>query len=177
MNADRTNADGIVEQLARQDYCHCAASQEWIAVEPEEEKSFKAYWDNLAEDENFKTTPAASGGFCSFPPARPTAATERRRGLSLHGEIRHRLQTGAESFAVCRRGFIHHPLLQRIVATDIAMMRPGWRPIGSMRSIFISFGSRRKRQQQPNHLRHSSGRHGVDLHAFYSERGHAAGGI
>ncbi|WOA53820.1 2OG-Fe dioxygenase family protein [Dickeya solani] len=125
MNADRTNADGIIEQLARQDYCHCAASQEWIAVEPEEENSFKAYWDNLAEDENFKNYTCRERRILRFfhQPGRPLQLnTDADYRSTVKYDIDYK--PGPNHLQYAEEGFIHHPLLQRIVATDIAMMRP-----------------------------------------------------
>ncbi len=161
MNANRFNvggmADGITEQLRQQGYCHLHASQEWIAVEPEEEQSFKAYWDNLVEDENFKNYTRRERRILRFF-CHPDRSLQLNTDADYCSTVTYNIDynAGPNRLQYAEAGFIHHPLLQRIVATDMAMIRP-W--LAAEQSYAIDIHQFRVRAEKGNNSPTTSGIH------------------
>jgi hypothetical protein len=117
------NIQQISRQLSQNHYCHARDFAKLISCEPGQADSFRAYWANLVRDEAFKDYTHRERRilrYRSLPGGQLQLDRNPEYSSSVTYPINYRKGVNVLSYA--EEGFINHPLLQQILATDIAVV-------------------------------------------------------
>ncbi|PMV25224.1 MULTISPECIES: 2OG-Fe dioxygenase family protein [unclassified Pseudomonas] len=120
MNISQISADLRVHQ-----YCHCRDFRRLISIEPGEEQSFRAYWSNLVRDEAFKAYTHRERRILRYR-LLPSGQLQIDRNAAFKSSVTYPVnyRQGVNNLSYCEDGFIEHPLLQKLLATDLAVIGP-----------------------------------------------------
>jgi hypothetical protein len=115
----------ISAHLREYQYCHRRDFRELIAVEPGEEQSFRAYWSNLVRDEAFKEYTHRERRILRYR-LLPSGQLQIDRNAAFKSSVTYAIKyrQGVNHLSYCEEGFIEHPLLQKLLATDLAVIGP-----------------------------------------------------
>ncbi|MDR0217439.1 MAG: 2OG-Fe dioxygenase family protein [Enterobacteriaceae bacterium] len=115
----------ISAHLINEHYCHIPGFSELISYQQEEVETFKRQWDNLVLDQNFKNYTHRERRILRYH-YHPGAANPLQINLdnayqsSVTYDIEY--QKGANQLSYAEQTFIDHPMMQRIIATDIGIL-------------------------------------------------------
>ncbi|WP_242169319.1 MULTISPECIES: 2OG-Fe dioxygenase family protein [unclassified Pseudomonas] len=112
-------------QLRDHHYCHRRDFRELLAVEPGEEQSFRAYWANLVRDEAFKEYTHRERRILRYR-LLPSRQLQIDRNTAFESPVTYavKYRQGVNHLSYCEEGFIEHPLLRKLLATDLAVIAP-----------------------------------------------------
>jgi hypothetical protein len=116
---------GICAQLREQHYCHRRDFSELINVEPAEEQSFRAYWANLVRDEAFKAYTHRERRILRYRLS-PSRQLQIDRSTAFKSPVTYAInyRQGVNHLSYSEEGFIEHPLMRKLLATDLAVIAP-----------------------------------------------------
>lgn len=115
----------ITAHLREHQYCHRRDFRELIAVEPGEEQSFRAYWGNLVRDEAFKDYTHRERRILRYR-LLPSRQLQIDRNTAFESPVTYAVnyRQGVNHLSYCEEGFIEHPLMQKLLAIDLAVIEP-----------------------------------------------------
>ena len=115
----------ISAQLRDHHYCHRRDFRTLVKVEPDEERSFRAYWDNLVRDEAFRTYTHRERRILRYR-LLPSRQLQIDRNAAFKSTVTYAVnyRQGVNHLSYCEEGFIEHPLMQKLLATDLAIIAP-----------------------------------------------------
>ena len=119
------NISQISAHLREHHYCHHRDFHELISVEPGEEQSFRAYWSNLVRDEAFKEYTHRERRILRYR-LLPSGQLRIDRNTEFKSPVTYAIKyrQGVNHLSYCEDGFIEHPLLQKLLATDLTVIGP-----------------------------------------------------
>ncbi|MGZ0716985.1 2OG-Fe dioxygenase family protein [Pseudomonas palleroniana] len=115
----------ISAHLSQHHYWHGRHFRELLHIEREEEHSFRAYWSNLVRDEAFREYTYRERRILRYRLA-PNGHLQMDRDANYASSVVYPIEyrQGVNALSYSEEGFISHPLLQRLLATDIAAIGP-----------------------------------------------------
>ncbi|VVQ10094.1 hypothetical protein PS918_05172 [Pseudomonas fluorescens] len=115
----------ISAHLREHHFCHRRDFRELISIEPGEEESFRAYWSNLVRDEAFKEYTHRERRILRYR-LLPSQQLQIDRNAAYKSSVTYAIKyrQGVNHLSYCEDGFIEHPLLQKLLATDLAVIGP-----------------------------------------------------
>ncbi|KPU60682.1 2OG-Fe dioxygenase family protein [Pseudomonas fluorescens] len=115
----------ISAHLREHHYCHARDFRELIPIEPGEEDSFRAYWSNLVQDEAFKEYTHRERRILRYR-LLPSRQLQLDRNAEFKSSVTYAIKyrQGVNHLSYCEDGFISHPLMQKLLATDLAVIGP-----------------------------------------------------
>ncbi|WP_207848118.1 MULTISPECIES: 2OG-Fe dioxygenase family protein [unclassified Pseudomonas] len=115
----------LYERLTQHHYCHEPDFNELIRIAPGDRETFQAYWANLMRDDAFKDYTHRERRILRYR-LLPSGQLQMDRNAeytsSVVYPVNYRQGTNALSYA--EEGFIAHPVLQQLLAADIALIGP-----------------------------------------------------
>ena len=126
----------ISAHLRDHHYCHRRDYGALIGVEPGQEQSFRAYWANLVRDEAFKAYTHRERRILRYR-LLPSRQLQLDRNTAFTSPVTYAVnyRQGVNHLSYCEDGFIEHPLMQKLLATDLAVIaHPRERGTGEYRS-------------------------------------------
>lgn len=111
--------------LREHHYCHRRDFGQLLKVEPGEEQSFRAYWANLVRDEAFKAYTHRERRILRYRLS-PTRQLQIDRNSAFKSPVTYAVnyRQGVNHLSYSEEGFIEHPLMQKLLATDLAVLEP-----------------------------------------------------
>ncbi|MFM9487637.1 2OG-Fe dioxygenase family protein [Pseudomonas monachiensis] len=115
----------ISAHLREHHYCHVRDFRELIPIEPGEEESFRAYWSNLVQDEAFKEYTHRKRRILRYR-LLPSRQLRLDRNAEFKSSVTYAIKyrKGVNHLSYCEDGFIKHSLMQKLLATDLAVIGP-----------------------------------------------------
>jgi len=115
----------ISNSLKQQHYCHAPDFRELIHVAPGEVDSFRHYWSNLVLDEAFKEYTYRQRRILRYR-LLPSRQLEMDRNPAFKSPVTYAVnyRQGVNLLSYAEESFIAHPVLQQVVAADIAVVGP-----------------------------------------------------
>ncbi|MBD2801239.1 2OG-Fe dioxygenase family protein [Xenorhabdus sp. M] len=115
----------ISAQLMNEHYCHIPHFNKLISHDPETMNTFKAHWNGLVLDENFKNYTHRERRILRYY-YRPYAEQplQLNRDAAYHSSMNYKIEykQGVNQLDYANEAFITHPIMQNILATDIAIL-------------------------------------------------------
>ncbi|PHM47824.1 2OG-Fe dioxygenase family protein [Xenorhabdus miraniensis] len=115
----------ISARLINEHYCHIPHFSEFIFCDPQEIRTFKEHWNQLVLDQNFKDYTHRERRILRYyyhpdtgTPLQLNRDTEYRSSITYDIEYK----KGANQLNYAEEAFITHPIMQGILATDIAIL-------------------------------------------------------
>ncbi|MCC8366165.1 2OG-Fe dioxygenase family protein [Xenorhabdus sp. PB61.4] len=115
----------ISAQLMDEHYCHIPHFDELISYYEEDARTFKNYWNNLKLDQNFKNYTHRERRILRYyyypgmeNPLQLNRDSEYRSSVIYNVEY----TKGVNQLSYAEEGFINHPIMQRILSTNIAIL-------------------------------------------------------
>ncbi|MDN7139918.1 2OG-Fe dioxygenase family protein [Pseudomonas sp. JQ170] len=115
----------ISAHLREHHYCHIRDFRALVPIEPGEEDSFRAYWSNLVRDEAFKAYTHRERRILRYR-LLPSRQLQLDRNAAFESAVTYAItyRQGVNHLSYCEEGFLSHPLLHRLLATDLAVIGP-----------------------------------------------------
>ncbi|PHM36564.1 2OG-Fe dioxygenase family protein [Xenorhabdus innexi] len=115
----------ISTQLANSHYCHIPYFSELISYDEDEARVFKNSWNNLVLDQNFKNYTHRERRILRYHyhpgmenPLQINRDSEYRSSVTYDVEY----TKGSNKLSYSEEHFIHHPIMQHVLSTDIAIL-------------------------------------------------------
>ncbi|MBD2816240.1 2OG-Fe dioxygenase family protein [Xenorhabdus sp. Flor] len=115
----------ISARLMNNHYCHIPHFSELISYQEEEADTFKNQWDNLVLDQNFKNYTHRERRilrYCYHPDTENPLQLNRNSKYQSPVTYDIEYKKGANQLRYSEETFITHPIMQHILATDIAIL-------------------------------------------------------
>lgn len=111
--------------LREHHFCHRPDFRELVNAEPGEEQSFRAYWDNLVRDEAFRTYTHRERRILRYR-LLPSRQLQIDRNTAFKSPVTYAVnyRQGVNHLSYSEEGFIEHPLMHKLLATDLAVIAP-----------------------------------------------------
>ena len=115
----------ISAHLREHQYCHRRDFRELIDVQPGDQQSFRAYWNNLVRDEAFRAYTHRERRILRYRLS-PSRQLQIDRDAAFNSTVTYAVnyRQGVNHLSYCEEGFIEHPLMQKLLATDLAVIAP-----------------------------------------------------
>ena len=115
----------ISAHLREHHFCHRPDFRELVKVEPGEEQSFRGYWDNLVRDEAFRTYTHRERRILRYR-LLPSRQLQIDTNAAFKSPVTYAVnyRQGVNHLSYSEEGFIEHPLMQKLLATDLAVITP-----------------------------------------------------
>jgi hypothetical protein len=115
----------ISAHLRQHPYCHRRDFRELIAIEPGDAQSFRAYWSNLVRDEAFKEYTHRERRILRYR-LLPSRQLQIDRNAEFKSSVTYpiKYRQGVNALSYCEEGFIDHPVMQQLLAADLAVITP-----------------------------------------------------
>lgn len=115
----------ISAHLRDHHYCHRRDYGALIGIEPGQEQSFRAYWANLVRDEAFMAYTHRERRILRYR-LLPSRQLQLDRNTAFTSPVTYAVnyRQGVNYLSYCEDGFIEHPLMQKLLATDLAVIAP-----------------------------------------------------
>jgi len=119
------NTQQISARLLEQRYCHYRDFAALVAAGPGEVQSFCAYWANLVRDEAFKEYTHRERRILRYRLS-PGRQLQIDRNAAYTSTVTYAVnyRQGVNHLSYCEDGFIEHPLMRKVLATDLAIIGP-----------------------------------------------------
>ncbi|WP_338803693.1 2OG-Fe dioxygenase family protein [Xenorhabdus griffiniae] len=115
----------ISARLMNEHYCHIPHFSELISRDSEEIKTFKDYWNELVLDQNFKDYTHRERRILRYyyHPDEENPL-QLNRDNKYHSSVTYDIEykKGSNQLSYVKETFITHPIMQHILATDIAIL-------------------------------------------------------
>ncbi|MGC5701706.1 2OG-Fe dioxygenase family protein [Pseudomonas sp. NFXW11] len=113
----------ISAHLSQHHYWHGRHFRELIHIEADEEQSFRAYWSNLVRDEAFKEYTHRERRILRYR-LLPCGQLQMDRNAEYKSSVVYPInyRQGVNALTYSEDGFIAHPIMQQLLATDIAAL-------------------------------------------------------
>ncbi|WP_426134674.1 2OG-Fe dioxygenase family protein [Pseudomonas sp. PWP3-1b2] len=115
----------VSSHLREHHYCHQRDFRRLVTVGPGEEQSFRAYWANLVRDEAFQTYTHRERRILRYR-LLPSRQLQIDRNAAFKSPVTYAVtyRQGVNHLSYCEDGFVEHPLMQKLLATDLAVIGP-----------------------------------------------------
>lgn len=115
----------ISAHLREHRYCHRRDFRELIDAQPGDEQSFRAYWNNLVRDEAFRAYTHRERRILRYRLS-PSRQLQIDRDAAFKSTVTYAVnyRQGVNHLSYCEEGFIEHPLMRKLLATDLAVIAP-----------------------------------------------------
>ncbi|PKH13013.1 2OG-Fe dioxygenase family protein [Pseudomonas fluorescens] len=115
----------VSAHLREHHYCHRPDFGELVSVEAGEEQSFRAYWANLVRDEAFKAYTHRERRILRYRLS-PSRQLQIDRSTAFKSPVTYAVnyRQGVNHLSYSEEGFIEHPLMRKLLATDLAVIAP-----------------------------------------------------
>ena len=115
----------ISAHLREHQYCHRRDFRELIDAQPGDEQSFRAYWNNLVRDEAFRAYTHRERRILRYRLS-PSRQLQIDRDAAFKSTVTYAVnyRQGVNHLSYCEEGFIEHPLMRKLLATDLAVIAP-----------------------------------------------------
>ncbi|VVP88875.1 hypothetical protein PS925_01188 [Pseudomonas fluorescens] len=113
----------ISEHLRQHHYCHDRHIRALIDIAPGEQESFRAYWSNLVRDDAFKDYTHRERRILRYRRL-PCGELEMDRNAEYTSSVVYPVnyRQGTNTLSYAEDGFIAHPVLQQLLAVDMAVI-------------------------------------------------------
>ncbi|MCK3832717.1 2OG-Fe dioxygenase family protein [Pseudomonas fluorescens] len=115
----------ISAHLREHQYCHRRDFRELIDAQPGDEQSFRTYWNNLVRDEAFRAYTHRERRILRYRLS-PSRQLQIDRDAAFKSTVTYAVnyRQGVNHLSYCEEGFIEHPLMRKLLATDLAVIAP-----------------------------------------------------
>ncbi|MGZ0714884.1 2OG-Fe dioxygenase family protein [Pseudomonas palleroniana] len=115
----------ISADLREHHYCHRRNFRELIEIEPGEENSFRAYWNNLVRDEAFRAYTHRERRILRYRLS-PSRQLHINRDAAFKSPVTYAIEyrQGVNHLSYCEESFIDHSLTRKLLAVDLALIEP-----------------------------------------------------
>ncbi|QBF29040.1 hypothetical protein EXN22_08155 [Pseudomonas tructae] len=115
----------ISSSLQQHHYCHVPDFRELIDIPPAAAESFRAHWEDLVRDEAFKDYTYRERRILRYR-LLPSRQLEMNTNPAFESPVTYAVnyRKGVNMLSYAQASFIAHPVLQQLVAADIAILEP-----------------------------------------------------